>query len=278
MKRTHLTVLAAASVLALTACGGNSTAGSRATPAGTSSAPTSSASSTPLSQAEWMASGQPKETGRGIPEPTGSFSTPAGWGDTDANGNMLFHAGTYSLSTADGGKVRFQLPTPTTHQLVAPLESYRTATGGAPVTYLVADVDNRKGAQNIGMASVAVFDPDGKKIEFTPAWKAVGDWQSKLPSDAPAGVYNRGVDLYNANLRAIEPAERRSIVLTAPVKALPASFARVTAMPSGYDSEQIALPEWMNSQLEASMPSYNCPRAQGPTCGVEVPRSPNPRP
>ncbi|OMH30672.1 hypothetical protein BGP79_11985 [Tersicoccus sp. Bi-70] len=203
---------------------------------------------------------------------------------TDTSGNQLFHADTYSLTTVDGGKVTFALPTLATDPAVAPIEAYRKAVHAAPVTYIVADADNRQGSQNIAMSSVKVFDQAGKKIEFTGASAHISDWSPDYGSDgkyrlsdgtvlgeSDGGLYNRGVELNNANLQAVEPGERRNIVIIAPVKALPSEFTRVMAMPGGYDSEQMVLPKALNDQISTSMPTYNCPRYQGPTCGVEVP-------
>lgn len=74
--------------------------------------------------------------------------------------------GTFELITDEGTKFTFDLPTPASDPRVADIEAFRKKAETAPVSYIVADVDNRQGEESVNMYSVSVFDPDGKKYEF----------------------------------------------------------------------------------------------------------------
>lgn len=146
-------------------------------------------------------------------------------------------AGAYKLTTESGAAITFTLPTPATDPAVAELEAYRLQVGGAPVTYLVADVDNRKGTERVNMYMVAAFDTKGRQHAFTSVTDAMKTWNTEDTT-----LYNRGVELHNENIKAAEVAGRRTMILATSDTDLPASFTRVTVSPSGGGSEEEATP------------------------------------
>jgi hypothetical protein len=74
-------------------------------------------------------------------------------------------AGKFKLTTLSGAEVTFTLPTPATHPAVKDLEALRVKAGGAPVSYLVAEVDNRKGTGRVNMYQVDAFDAEGAQFQ-----------------------------------------------------------------------------------------------------------------
>lgn len=156
-------------------------------------------------------------------------------------------AGKFKLVTKSGAEITFTLPTPTTDPAVADIEAFRTETGGAPVSYLVADVDNRKGTERVNMYRVFAFDAEGRQYTFTTvtdaldAWKPTyrNDYEYKLPNgtviDQAMGsaLNRRATELYNANIDDADVSERTRIILASTDAELPTEFTRVAVLPSG---------------------------------------------
>lgn len=92
-------------------------------------------------------------------------------------------AGAYVAVAKTGGTIRFTLPTPSSDPAVADIEAFRKKTGAAPVTYLVADVDNRKGTEQINMYGVSAYDADGKEYAFSRAATVFDEWGPTFGSD-----------------------------------------------------------------------------------------------
>jgi len=165
-------------------------------------------------------------------------------------------AGKFKLTTLSGADITFTLPTPATHPAVKAIEAYRVKTGGAPVSYLVAEVDNRKGTDFVNMYRVNAFDADGKEYTFstvTDSLKLWGpsygeDYKYTLPSgkvldDATgSALSSEATELHNANLNGVDVAEKATIVLASSNATLPTEFTRVSVQPSGGGEGEDATP------------------------------------
>lgn len=166
-------------------------------------------------------------------------------------------AGKFKLTTQSGAQITFTLPTPATDPSVADFEAYRADVGGAPVSYLVADVDNRKGTAFVNMYRVDAFDAEGKKYSFSTVTDVLDKWRPSysegnkytlpngkvLEGEAGRTLYNRGVDLSNASIYGADIAERATIVLASADVGLPKEFTRVAVQPSGMGAGEEATPE-----------------------------------
>lgn len=78
-----------------------------------------------------------------------------------------------------GGKISLTMDAGTdAHEEVEWLEQYRTDAGADPVSYIVADVDNRDGTESLGADSVYVYDAAGTEYECeAPEWYVKENWQ-----------------------------------------------------------------------------------------------------
>lgn len=165
-------------------------------------------------------------------------------------------AGDFELTTQSGAEITFTLPTPPTDPAVAELEAFRDKAGGAPVTYLVAKVDNREGSEPVNMYMVAVFDEEGRQYTFSPVIDALNSWKPSLDSDykykLPDGTVlddaagdelsRSAADLNNENLGEVDPDERATVVLASTDVDLPREFTRVSVQPSGMGDGEEAKP------------------------------------
>ncbi|MEI2278994.1 hypothetical protein OHC50_16135 [Paenarthrobacter ilicis] len=165
-------------------------------------------------------------------------------------------AGVFDLVAKTGGIVRFTLPTPASDPAVADIEAFRKKTGAAPVSYIVADVDNRNGIDSINMYRVSAYDADGKEYSFARAATIVADWRPSFGSDylyhMPDGstldeatgtaLYNEGVRLNNAIDIIASPAQRANLVLISKSTSLPKQFTRVAVNPNGMGNPIEAVP------------------------------------
>jgi hypothetical protein len=162
----------------------------------------------------------------------------------------------YKLSTAAGAEIAFTLPTPATDPAVKSLEAFRVKAGGAPVAYLVADVDNRKGTESVNMYMVSAFDADGIQYTFSTVTDAIDAWRPTYQADGTYQMPNGKVltdaagsplssqagDLYNANIHDADKGERTKIILQSPIVDLPKEFTRVSVQPSGAGEGEDASP------------------------------------
>ncbi|MFE5837218.1 hypothetical protein [Arthrobacter sp. NPDC056493] len=168
----------------------------------------------------------------------------------------LLPAGKFQLNTQSGAKITFELPTPATDPALAKLEAYREKTGGKPVTYVVADVDNRNGTEMLNMYQINAFDKEGREYIFGAVWHMIDLWKPTYGSDykytLPGGkvlddatgdaLSNEGTELYNANLDNADVAQRLKIILASSDVDLPTEFTRVSVQPSGAGQGEDALP------------------------------------
>ncbi|MFE4197265.1 hypothetical protein ACFRJ9_15485 [Paenarthrobacter sp. NPDC056912] len=165
-------------------------------------------------------------------------------------------AGAYDAVAKTGGTIRFTLPTPASDPAVADIEAFRKKTGAAPVSYIVADVDNRNGTTPINMYRVSAYDADGKEYSFAWAETVFGEWGPSFGSDyvyhmrdgstvdeaTGNALYNEGVRLNNAVDIVASPAQRANLILISKSTDLPKEFTRVAVNPSGMGNPVEALP------------------------------------
>ncbi|WNT44927.1 hypothetical protein SEA_ABBYDAISY_32 [Arthrobacter phage AbbyDaisy] len=196
----------------------------------------------------------PQEGATGTAAPT--TTAPVEEAASASAGPSVLTAGKFKLTTASGAEIAFTLPTPATDPRVKALEAFRVKTGGAPVAYLVADVDNRRGSVAVNMYMVSAFDADGIQYTFSTVTDAIDSWKPtyqadgtyKMPNgkvldDAAGGPLTaQGTDLYNANINDADKGERTTIILQSPIVDLPDTFARVSVQPSGAGEGEDATP------------------------------------
>lgn len=165
-------------------------------------------------------------------------------------------AGKFALSTLSDAKITFELPTPATDPALAELEAFRQKTGGEPVSYIVADVDNRTGILLVNMYQVSAFDIEGREYTFHAVHDVLKLWEPSYGSDhvyrMPDGRVvdedtggardHEASELYNANLNGADVAERAKIILASTDVDLPDEFATVSVQPSGGGEDEDAIP------------------------------------
>lgn len=228
-KLASLTILAA---ITLTGCASNESADQSTQP--------------PASEAQMNA--EPTQE----VSPSNDFETP-----------QLMKAGAFKLFAISGADISFDLPTPTTDKRLSDIEAYRKDTGADPVTYLIAEVDNRKGTEFVNMYEVSAYDEEGNKYEFSTVSEHISEWGPTYTADyeyvMPDGselseaegqaLNNRGVDLHNKFLDGVDPAERGTIVMLSEDVDLPSEFTRVAVHPSGgmNEAEEAFPASWENA-------------------------------
>ncbi len=164
-------------------------------------------------------------------------------------------AGLYGLTTASGAHITFTLPAPATDPAVAAIEAYRVKVGAAPVSYLVADVDNRTGTAPVNLYMVSASSPEGRQATFTSVADALHSWAptfsydykwsmdgKRLDEAQGAGLKREADELYNADISDVDIAERTTVILASSDADLPAGFSRVAVQPSVTGSEEEAQP------------------------------------
>lgn len=183
-------------------------------------------------------------------------TAPAEDADSASAQPSVLPAGKFKLTTKAGAEITFTLPTPATDPRVKALEAFRVKAGGAPVAYLVADVDNRKGSDVVNLYMVSAFDADGIQYTFSTVTDAIDIWKPTYQADGTYKMANgkvlddatgsplseQGTDLYNANINDADKAERTTIILQSPVVDLPDTFTRVSVQPSGAGEGEDATP------------------------------------
>jgi len=165
-------------------------------------------------------------------------------------------AGKFKLTTLSGADITFTLPTPATHPAVKGLEALRVKAGGAPVSYLVAEVDNRKGTERVNMYQVDAFSEDGAQFQFSDAAALTNLWSPSYGADGsytmPSGkvldaatgdaLQAEATEVYNAHLNDADKGEKTTIVLASSNATLPTEFTRVSVQPSGGGEGEDATP------------------------------------
>lgn len=130
-------------------------------------------------------------------------------------------------------------------------------TGGAPVSYLVADMDNRKGNGSLNMYRVSAFDQEGRKYTFMNVSDFIDQWSPKYGEDGkyrnaagrvlddatPLALRNESADLdNNVIVHFVQIAERATFVLACKDVDLPIAFTRVAVEPAGMGPGEEAQP------------------------------------
>jgi len=165
-------------------------------------------------------------------------------------------AGKFKLTTVSGADITFTLPTPATDPAVKAIEAYRVKTGGAPVSYLVAEVDNRKGTELVNMYQVNVFDAEGTEYTFGDVAQTISAWKPSYTSDykyvtaagkvlddaTGSALSSEGTELHNAHIGDADVAEKATLVLVSEATTLPSEFTRVSVQPSGGGEGEDATP------------------------------------
>lgn len=165
--------------------------------------------------------------------------------------------GTYRVTTGSGAEINFLLPTSATDPAVAAIEAYRVKAGAAPVSYLVADVDNRKGTVPVNLYAVSVLDAGGRQFTFSSVADVIHSWgptysydfgwkmgDGSAVDEAAAGRLKReATERHSANGNTtVGAAGQTKVVLASYDAQLPTEFVRVTVQPFGMDVEEEAAP------------------------------------
>lgn len=107
--------------------------------------------------------------------------------------------GTYVYPTEpEGFVIEALVPAPASDPLMQEVEAYRTRVSGPAAAYVLTQLDNMNGADELKINGVTIVTDEGEQIELTPAWHMVGGWQD-LAHDSD--TYNAGVALYNELLK-----------------------------------------------------------------------------
>ncbi|WP_407709859.1 hypothetical protein ACJJV6_02440 [Arthrobacter nitrophenolicus] len=125
------------------------------------------------------------------------------------------------------------------------------------MSYLVAEVDNRKGTVPVNLYSVSVFDAGGRRFTFSSVADVIHSWgptysydfgwqmgDGSAVDEAVAGKLKReATDLHSAHVNAtVATAGQANVVLASSDAQLPAEFVRVTVQAFGMDMEVEAAP------------------------------------
>lgn len=163
----------------------------------------------------------------------------------------------YRATTGSGAEISFLLPTSAADPAVAAIEAYRVKAGAAPVSYLVAEVDNSNGTVPVNLYSVSVFDAGGRRFTFSSVADAIHSWgptysydfgwrmgDGSAVDEAAAGTLKReATGLHSANVNTtVDVAGQTRVVLASYDAQLPAGFVRVIVQPFGMDVEVEAAP------------------------------------
>src|SRR5690625_875657 len=175
----------------------------------------------------------------------------------DGMGTM--EPGEYEVYSMDGAHITFDLPANPEDEALQEIEQYRQGVQAEPVTYIIADVDNRDGADSVDMYQVAVFDEDGNKYEFSEVSNYISDispktdWEGdddtyllpngeRLSLEEGSNLRHQSVDLHNEYLYGASAGERKALIRVYEGDDLPDEFTRVSVMPSGAYDEVEAFP------------------------------------
>lgn len=226
MKRTVVVLLATAA-LALSGCSSDTTAEDAAP--STAATPSENVS-TPIMTST---------------EPTPAAPSPAADGQGPA----------YQLVTMGNATVTFDVPANPADPLLADIESFRQDAGAAPVSYIIAEVDNRDGTETVNMYKISAYDADGNEYEFTAVYEAISNWGpsyteeyvyvlpdgTKLDEATGSALSDRKTTLHNAYLDNVDQSQKGTMILVSKSTDLPSEFVRVGAQPSGMGEQQNAV-------------------------------------
>ena len=179
----------------------------------------------------------------------------------EAQGPPPMPAGEYTAQAEAVGTIVMQIPASTDDELISQIEAYREAVNAEPVTYLIADVDNREGSDSIGMRKVKVFDAEGVEYEFTDAADLIEEWGPHytsdyeykmpngdiIPNDEANALREQESELHDNLTGSVSAAGRDTIILTYQGDDLPDEYTRVAVQPGPLGEEVDAYPtDWNN--------------------------------
>src|SRR5699024_1796384 len=174
-------------------------------------------------------------------------------------GMGIMEPGEYEVYSMDGAHITFDLPADPEDEALQEIEQYRQGVQAEPVTYIIADVDTRDGADSVDMYQVAVFDEDGNKYEFSEVSNYISDispktdWEGdddtyllpngeRLSLEEGSNLRHQSVDLHNEYLYGASAGDRKALIRVYEGDDLPDEFTRVSVMPSGAYDEVEAFP------------------------------------
>ena len=182
----------------------------------------------------------------------------------EAQGPPPMPAGEYEAYAEAGGTIVMQIPADPADETLTEIEAYREAVNAEPVTYLIADVDNRQGHDSIGMRNVYIYDKDGNEYQFSGVSEYISDiepvtdWASEdetyslvdgteISRDQYFELSSTGTDLHNEHMYGASAAERKTMILVHEGTDLPNEFTRVAVQPGPFGEEVEAFPtDWNN--------------------------------
>lgn len=164
-------------------------------------------------------------------------------------------ASAWQFVSMGNATVHFFLPADVTDPRLAEIEAFRKDAGAAPVSYIIAEVDNRDGLEDVNMYMVSAYDADGKEYKFTRVDGMISEWGPTYSSDleyvlpdgtkmdeaAGDALSRRGTELHNANLDDVNIGQRSTVILASTTAKLPATFTRVGVQPAGMSEQQLAV-------------------------------------
>ena len=182
----------------------------------------------------------------------------------EAQGPPPMPAGEYTAQAEAGGTIVMQIPADPADETLTEIEAYREAVNAEPVTYLIADVDNRQGHESIRMRNVYIYDKDGNEYQFSGVSEYISDiepvtdWASEdetyslvdgteISRDQYFELSSTGTDLHNEHMYGASPAERKTMILVHEGDDLPDEYTRVAVQPGPFGETVEAYPsDWNN--------------------------------
>ena len=123
----------------------------------------------------------------------------------------------------EGTRFTYVVPAQPDNELVRKVEEHRRKTGGEPVGYILATLDNSKGDRERWFPDLGVITDEDEPVMMSEARRVFAGWKE----GASAAVYAEGVDLYNEfySFGSALPGEKKVSLLASlaplrPVKAV----------------------------------------------------------
>lgn len=166
-------------------------------------------------------------------EPTTVEPTPETTADERAPQSSSTRPGRFSTLTGAGAIISIDIPVRASDPRVADIEQARSVAQAPPLTYLVADVDNRNGSGDVVMEYVVVLTGDGTAVEVPRVAGTADGVLEQLLSGADqsdVAAYNALVDLVNHHLdfQRVRTGQLQKGLVYATYDEIP-SIARVSA-------------------------------------------------
>ncbi|WP_262103462.1 hypothetical protein [Arthrobacter sp. Marseille-P9274] len=198
------------------------------------------------------ACGSPESSPDGAPQ-----EAPAAAPETQAPepSQQIFGPGEFELTTADGARITMQIPS----DPPADIEGFRKDVGADPVTYMTAQIDNRKGSTSVGLYQVTLYDPEGNTYVFEDASVShIGEWGptytedyeyllsdgTKLDEATGEALNSQSTDLYNKYLNSgnVDPLAKGEAVMIGAFDKVPEEITGVAVEAYGMGEPELAAP------------------------------------